>query len=700
MELTKLWEVIRRRHWLIIQAVLIVGIATLIATYTITPTYLASSKVLLMQAKKGVIDIGSVGSQLASIIKTSADVDVNKVLASSRPYVDEMVFRLQLRDKGGNLIKAEKLTTEGVGVGFKERFSPEPSVNVGQFRDTDILAIRATSTDAQEAVMMANTLAEIMVEQNETQMRAEFRSARFFLENQVSKVKSQYESILQELSQFQKKEKTIDLKVETRLGAEKMAALLQEKEDNIIDLAQARAKINRLKEQLVKQSPDYLSAETLKDNPQIEILKKKLTELRLQLREATTELTENHPHVQSLQDQISMAKTELKKEIRVYQTSAPELSALERQIASLEAHLKGVNEDIEKYFQALGGIPEKVYKQASLDKEIAVTRQTYSSLLDFLYQIGVAEASTLSEIRMVEQATKPLSAQNPKKAYNGILGGFVGLVFGIGLAFLLEYLDDTIKKAEDLKEFRPITLIGVVPRFVREELPLISAKDPNDPYYESYRKIRNYLTMNKRPVNSLVITSAGPGEGKSTTVVNLGISVSREGKKVAIVDVDLRRASLHTYFDLPNDVGLTDLLQGKSSLDEAIQVTHIEGLSILPSGPPFPDPAGLIESEQMGRLLADLKSRFDLVVLDSAPVLVKSDALVLARHVEGSVIVLESTKTTRRAVHEVMDILARAHIRPLGFVLNRLSLHKGKHFYHQDYYGHYGGELSASGSKL
>jgi len=240
-------------------------------------------------------------------------------------------------------------------------------------------------------------------------------------------------------------------------------------------------------------------------------------------------------------------------------------------------------------------------------------------------------------------------------------------------------------------------LIGTVPGFEEGRLPLISEKDPNDPLYESYRNIRNYLKMNKSPVKTLLISSPGPGEGKSTTVVNLGISVCREGKKVAIVDMDLRRASLHTYFDLPNDVGVGDLLQGKTSLDETLQPTGVEGLSIIPSGTPFPDPGGLIESEQMGRLMSELKTRFDMVLLDSAPVLVKSDVLVLSRYVDGCIIVLESTRTTRRAVHEVLDLLAKARIRPLGLVLNRFSMQKGKHFYQHRYYGHYGGELSTDG---
>lgn len=701
MELTKIWEIIQRRKWVIIQGLIVVTLVAVMGSYLMTPSYQASSKILIKKTTKRGFDLGSVGlSELFSIVATSADVDIHKVLAASRPYIEEVIFRLQLRDEEGNLIEADHLISAGAVSAIKGRIFPKPSIGISQYQGSDILQIRATSPDPEEAMMMANTLSEIMVDQNQTQMRAEYKSARIFLEDQMKKVKERYNTAFLKITDFKKQEKTLDLKIETKLAAEKMAELLKQKEDNIIDLAQAQAKLSRLKEQLGKQRPDFLSASTLKESPQIEILKKRLMELRLQLSQATAELTENHPEVQSLRGQINVAEAELKKEVEVYRSSAPELGALERQIASLEAHLKAVTAGIDKFFKAFEKLPDKVFKQASLDMELNVTQQAYSSLLDSLYQIGMAEASTLSEIRVMEKAIEPSSPTSPNKRLNGILGVFLGLLFGVGVALIMEYLDDTIRKAEDVKEFRPIPLIGTVPGFLEKKVILISTKDPNDPLCESYRKIRNHFTTHEEGLRSILVTSAGPGEGKSTTVVNLGISAAREGKRVAILDMDLRRASLHTFFHLPNDLGMVDLLQGKIPTHDAIQATGVEGLSIIPSGPPSPDPGGLIESDQMSRLVSDLKTRFDMLILDSAPLLVKSDALVLARYVDGSIIVLESGKTTRRAVYELMEVLSRARIRPLGLVLNRLSVQKGKYYYQQYYHGHYGREFSASESSV
>jgi len=701
MELTTILDIFRRRKWVIIQAVLVIGLSAYIGSHFISPSYQTSTKILIKRAKRGAEEGGrelvGLPGLSSMIIRTHADVDVNKILGTSTPYIDEMIHKLQLRDANGNLLKAGKLLQTGIASTIRGKIFAESGViSISQYAGTAILEIKATSSRPREAMMMSNTLADIMVEQNHEMIRSEYAIARTFLDNQMKKVRDRFTLALGEMTDFRKKEKTIDLKVETELASKNMAELLKQKEADVILLAQTRGKLTQVKSQLAELSPDFLPADTLNESPQIEILKKRIMNLELQLSQATSELTLKHPRVTALNEQIGVAKEELQAEIRVYQRSAPQLIALERQIAASEAHLEGVNADIDKFLADLGGIPDKVYRQETLGMELTVTQQIYRSLLDSLYEIRMGEASTLGEIRVVELAGVPLMPVSPNKTLNGILGIFLGLTFGVGLAFIMEYLDDRIRKPEDIKPFKPVGLIGMIPKFESEQMPLILAKDPNDPIYESYRKIRNYLKGG--PVNVLLVTSPGPGEGRSTTAVNLGISVARERKKVLILDMDLRRPSLHTFFDLPNDVGMADLLQGKTSTDKAFQAAGIEGLTIIPSGLPFPDPGGLIESDLMGKLMSEFKTRFDVVILDSAPLLVKSDALVLAGHVDGSIIVVESERTTRQAVHELLDMAAKAGIKPLGFVLNGFSVDKGKHFYQRFYSGHYGEELSASES--
>jgi succinoglycan biosynthesis transport protein ExoP len=699
MELTRLWEIIRRRKWIVLQALVITTFVSVVGVRLTKPTYDASCKILFMPPKKSASFAPGIGlkSKLSSFITTTSDLSVNRLLGTTRPYLQKLVLRLQLRDDDGNLSQPDKLADPGAIPGIKEKLFPERHIRVRQNEDTNILNILATSPDPEEAMMMANTLGDIMVEQNRKSLRAEYKNAREFVETQLSLVKESYSTALLRMASFRKEEHTLGLELDTKLAAEKMAALLKEKEDNIIDLAEARAKLDRLKEQLARENPEFLSATAMQQNPHIDVLKKKLTELRLQLIQAKADLTESHPQVLSLRQQLNVAEAELSKEVAVYRASAPELTALERRIASHEAHLKGVNSDLSKYFKTFEALPDKMHRESGLSMDLRTAQQRYSSLLDSYHQVEMAEASTLSEIRVVEPAVSPSSPVAPGGAKNAVLGMSLGLILGLALALFVEYQDDTIRTVEDARELRQIGLMGLVPSFGSKERVLISTKDPNDPVCECYRRIRNYPSIDDGSISSLLITSPGPSEGKSTTVVNLGISIARERKKVVLVDMDLRRASLHAYFNLPNHVGVTDMLQGEASLDEAIQDTPVEGLSIISSGPPSPDAGVLIESGELGSLISGLTTRFDMVIIDSAPVLVKSDALVLAKHVDGSIVVLESEKTTRGAALQLAEILADAHIKPLGFILNRFSIGKGKHFYRQYYYGRHSRELLAEG---
>ncbi len=247
---------------------------------------------------------------------------------------------------------------------------------------------------------------------------------------------------------------------------------------------------------------------------------------------------------------------------------------------------------------------------------------------------------------------------------------FVGLIFAFGLAFVAEYVDDTIKTPEDLEQYKDLPLLSSIPRITKSTL--ISKMDANDPVAEAYRTIRynlKYASLDK-PLKSLLITSSNPKEGKTLTVANLGISFSQTGLKVLLIDTDLRRPRLHELFGKLNQAGLTQVVAGEFGW-EAIVSTGINNLSLLPSGPTPLNPTRMFESERLKELIGMLSSRFDLIILDSAPLLIKSDAAVLGRYVDGIIYIAEAGKTTRKAVTETVDILKKANLRLLGVVLNK-----------------------------
>jgi succinoglycan biosynthesis transport protein ExoP len=324
--------------------------------------------------------------------------------------------------------------------------------------------------------------------------------------------------------------------------------------------------------------------------------------------------------------------------------------------------------------------------------KLSVVQEVYSSLLEYLYKIGVAEAMTISGIRLVEPAIE-LNIDNPtspNKMLNGILGILIGLIFGFGLAFLLDYMDDTIRTSDDTKN-QGLVLLGTIPRFRRKESALISLRDPKDIVTESYRTIRNSIKFASldKPINSLLVTSSIENEGKTVTVVNLGISITHEGKKVLLVDADFRKPAMHKIFGLANSIGITNILAEEAKPGDAIKETDIEGLSLLLSGPIPPDPGGIVESEKMRRLIEDLGQQYDITILDSPPILVINDVMVLARYVDGAIITLEAGKITRRALSQARELLKQANIQVVGAILNKLRIERGGYYYSYQYKSSY-----------
>lgn len=690
MEFRIIWEIILRRKWIIIQSFLIIALTSIIASFLITPVYEASGKVLIKTSDTASSLLTNLGLGDISSILTGSETETETYieLATLEPVLSKVISKLQLRGNDENLLEPSELLESNI---ILSTIFPSPHVELTQVSDTDLFEIEAKSSDPEEAAMIANTLAEVYIEENLKQRNKEYRSARRFIENQIKGVKADYLQVLTEIKKFKLREKTVDIEKETKVAIDKIAELMKEKEDIIIDISEIRVKIETLKVQLSRQSGTVVSGSTISENPQIEMLKRTISELELQLTGALTEKRLDHPDVVALKQKLKKAKAELKSEIDFSQESSNDLQKLERELAASEVHLKGVNLDIDKYLSLLYTIPEKAFAQSQLELKLSVSQELYSTFLEYLYEIGIAEAMTLSDISLVETAAVPdiEKPTSPNKVLNGTIGCFLGLMFGFGLGFLVDYLDDTIKTPDEAKE-QGLTLLGSVPKFRRGDDPIISQRGPKDSISEAYRTVRNSIKFASldKPVKSFLITSSIEGEGKSVCAANLGISIAYEGKKVLIIDTDLRKPAIHELFEVSNSIGITTVLAKEARAADAIIKTEIEGLSILASGPVPPDPGGMVESEKMRQLVKDLTQQYDIVILDSPPVLVANDAIILAGYVDSSVFIIESGRTTRRALFQAKDLLKQARIQPAS-ILNKLKTGRSGYYYsyyRTDYY--------------
>lgn len=380
---------------------------------------------------------------------------------------------------------------------------------------------------------------------------------------------------------------------------------------------------------------------------------------------------------------ILQSPTQQDKEREVHhQFVTAQLADLQAKIAAGQAEVVELEESMATAFNAeqMQNIRDQI---TALQTQVNTWQANYASLLSFL-QEGVT-----NYISVVEPATVPTAPIGPKTRTNVLLAAVVGIMLGVGFAFLIEYLDDTIKSPDDIVQALGLSPLGAISRIDGKsyEDKLVAAIHPRSQISEAYRILRTNIQFSAvdRPLGTLLVSSPNPIEGKSITLANLGVVMAQAGLSAILVDSDLRRPVLHKVFDLPNKEGLTTALIGELDLDGRLQATQVENLRVLTSGPLPPNPSELLGSQKMKVLIESLKGKADVVLFDSPPALVVTDAAVLAGQVDGVLLVIEAGNTRREMVQRAKEDLLKVGANVLGTVLNRLSP-RGAGYYYSYYY--------------
>ena len=289
----------------------------------------------------------------------------------------------------------------------------------------------------------------------------------------------------------------------------------------------------------------------------------------------------------------------------------------------------------------------------------------------------------------VKQVAEPPSYPvRPRVGLNLILGALVGLVVGIGLAFFIEYLDTSVKTMEDVESLLGLPVLAIIPKNIH----VLHKEQGDTPDAEAYRILRTNIEFNRKnpEANTISLVSGGPGEGKSTTIANLAFISAQGGYSTLIVDADLRRPVQHELFDIDNSVGLTNYLTTEMQLHDVIFPTTVENLSLLPSGILPSDAVGILNSQRMSDMIAELKQRYDIIFFDSPPMLGVSDASVLASEVDQTIIVVQHRRFPRAMLTRVKQAVLGVGGTVLGVVLNNVDLkHDQNYYYYTNYYGYY-----------
>ncbi len=330
---------------------------------------------------------------------------------------------------------------------------------------------------------------------------------------------------------------------------------------------------------------------------------------------------------------------------------------------------------------------------ASLESQLASLRSTFANLV----QLSTT-GQTANQLSVADPATVPPDPVSPRVLINTVLGAILGLVVGIGFAYARKRLDDTVRIPEELEQATGVPVLGTIVRMPGDsKRPLMyrlaTLLYPRSPAAEGFRHLRTGIEFARddAPLRTLLVTSAMPGDGKTTCAANLAVAFAQSGHTVCLVDGDLRKPALHELFSIPNGAGLSELLRGdESTYETATHAVEVEGLRVLTSGSVPPNPAELIASPRMRAVLASLTSQVDLVVLDSPPLQAVTDAAILASVADGTVLVAAAGKTRRALIVRARDTLARVGANLLGTALNGVDEREGQDaaFGYFSYYGH------------
>ncbi|HRX01807.1 MAG: polysaccharide biosynthesis tyrosine autokinase [Anaerolineae bacterium] len=375
-----------------------------------------------------------------------------------------------------------------------------------------------------------------------------------------------------------------------------------------------------------------------------------------------------------------------------------------RQLQELETNIDETKARIDDLQQQLAGmfsarqIADTQTQINALEQKLNSYQGNYASLLSFL-EGGV------NTINVVEPATLPTTPIGPNKGMTILLAAAIGFLLAAGAAFLLDYLDDTLKTPDDIKDALDVTTLGAIARIEGDnpDERLVTALYPKSPAAEAFRVLRTNIQFSSldNPPRRLMVTSSSPSEGKSTTLANLAVVIAQQGQRVVVLDTDLRRPTLHRIFQVPNNAGLTNaLLQEHPSHGGFLQQTKIDNLQILTTGPLPPNPAELLSSAKFAALIESLQDQVDVLMFDSPPVMAVTDAAILARQMDGVVLVIDAGATRRDWAINAKESLDKVGAHILGVALNRLRPQAGGYYYY--YYNRdytYGDENNNDGRR-
>ena len=548
------------------------------------------------------------------------------------------------------------------------------SLNVVPVRNSRIVELRVTSSEPQLAADMANGLAKAYIQQNlETRFSAS-KDATDWLGERLAEQRRAVEESEAALQRYKESHDAIAVEDRQNIVVQRLADLNGAVTKAKTMRIEKEALYNQLKS--VQGTPAVDTLPAVLSNEYIQKLKSELGDLQRQQAQLTEKYGERHPEMVRIRNAVQVTQAKFDNEVnKIVESIHAEYQAALAQERSLVGALES------QKTEALG-LNRKGIEYSVLQREAESNRQVYEALLQRTKETGISSELKTSNIRVVDAAEVPTFAVLPRRGHDLMMAFLAGSILALGLVFLFEYLDNRIKSPQELRAHLNLSFLGMIPK-IDDNGPTLLHDAVPPAFGEAIRAVRTNVLFSSAEdgVRTVVVTSAGPGEGKSLFSSNLSVSLAQAGQRVLHIDADMRRPRVHQIFDVTQEPGLSNLLVGDCKPSEAVRKTAVKNLCVLPAGMIPPNPAELLGSKRCAEYLATLGEHFDWVILDSPPVLAVADASVLANGASGVIFVVGADQTSRYTAKAAVDQLHAVQAHVIGAVLNRADVDRNPYYY-------------------
>lgn len=710
IDFQKYWLILKR-HWIPATGAFLLAVCGAAAmAFTAEPIYEAQGKLLLKKKNTTsalVTDASAKVGELDTLSDKDTPLDTEAEVIRSTPIAEEVIASMGLLSSSGKPMRPESFLR---------------GLEVKTIRGTDVLLITYTSDDPQEAANVVNVLMEIYIKENIRANRAEATAARTFITRLLPQTEANLRQAEARLRDFKEQNGVISLNEEARTAVESIATLSTMIAQSEAMLQDTAARSEQLQRSLGMDARQAIAMNAVGESPAVQQALLDLQQIEDELAVARTRYQEQHPAIANLRRKQAALQSLVQERVSqvlngtpssdinpsyqsgtLHRTLTSSLVELENQRRGLREQVTTLQQSQVQYQQRANVLPQLEQQQRDLERQLATYQSTYDILSRNLQQVQIVENQNVGNARIVSSASFPNKPVGPKKKVVLMGGMVVGGMLYLIVAFVFELIDPSVKTAKEIRSLYQYTLLGMIPRSKKkrrwfrpgsdDSTPKVVVQEaPHSIVSENYRMLQANLRFLSpdRELKVVIVTSPVPQEGKSTVSANLAAAMAQLGRRVLLVDADMRHPMQHHIWHLTNLAGLSNVIMKQTDLSEAINPV-MDNLDVLTCGAIPPNPLALLDSQRMQSLVQEFGRVYDFVIIDTPPMVLMADALSLAKMTDGILLVSRPGVIDTVTARAAKELLNQSGQPVLGLVVNGVMLDNepDNYLHHAQFYSGY-----------